>query len=77
MVVEQNSIIHTIHKYRKYVRTNQLPELYCPKNDGHHLPLIVRFDSGDNVYLYCYTCGYTKRAGTATQDELNARIARV
>jgi hypothetical protein len=70
---ESNSIITTIHRYKKfYVNKDILPDLYCSKNDGTHLPLISRMDNSDNVYLYCLSCDYEKQAGFVTRDFLNS-----
>lgn len=70
-IKEGNSIIFTIHRYRKdYVSKNLLPDLYCTKNDGTHLPLISRMDARENVYLYCLTCDWEKRAGMVTESNL-------
>jgi hypothetical protein len=74
MVIESNTIITTIHRYRKYVRDNLLPDLYCAKNDGTHLPLVSRMDQDDNVYLYCLTCDYEKQVGLVTADTLNTAM---
>lgn len=67
---KQNRIITTIHKYRKYVLESLLPDLYCKKTDGTHLPLFVRVDDDENVYLYCMSCDYEKQAGLVTADHL-------
>jgi hypothetical protein len=68
-----NVILSTIHKYRKeYVEQGLLPELlYCGKNDGTHMPMIPQSPDGENVYLYCLSCGYQKTAGLVTADDLN------
>lgn len=74
MILERNEgvlIIHTINRYRKYVKNNLLPALYCAKDDGTHLPLSSRMDHDDNVYLYCLTCDWEKKAGLVTADNLN------
>ena len=70
--ISSNSILATIHKYRKdYVREELLPELlYCDKNDGTHMPMIPQSPDGEIVYLYCMTCGYRKEAGLVTADRL-------
>jgi len=71
MVIESNTIITIIHRYRKYVRDNLLPDLYCAKDDGTHLPLVSRQDRDDKVSLYCLTCNWEKQAGLVTADNLN------
>lgn len=69
---EKNIIVTTIHKYRKeYVKTKKLPELYCIKNDGTHLPLIVMVQKDDSVYLSCYSCDFVKQAGLMTVENLS------
>jgi hypothetical protein len=66
-----NSIILGIHRYRKeFVDNNKLPDLYCSKNDGTHLPLVIKLGDDDNVYLYCMSCDFEKRAGLVTLDSL-------
>jgi hypothetical protein len=68
---EVNLIVTTINRYRKfYVKNNLLPELYCTKNDGTHLPLTIRVEPDDSVYLYCLTCDFEKQAGLVTVDNL-------
>jgi hypothetical protein len=75
MVVNENTgvpIIHILNRYRKYIKNNLLPALYCAKDDGTHLPLASRVDSEDNVYLYCLTCDWEKKAGLVTADTLKS-----
>ena len=69
---KSNRIINTIHQYKEYVKDNKLPDLYCIKNDGTHLPLFSRLGKDDNVYLYCMSCDYEKQAGIVTMDFLES-----
>ena len=40
------------------------------KNDGTHLPLVVKVAKDDSVYLSCYSCDFTKQAGIMTAEKL-------
>lgn len=70
-MVLNNKIVSGISRYRKeYVKFDRLPDLYCSKNDGTHLPLVIRVDHDENVYLYCLSCDFEKQAGLVTLDNL-------
>jgi len=79
MVLDNNPnlIINTIHRYKKYVKDNKLPDLYCIKTDGTHLPLFSRLGKDDNVYLYCMSCDFEKQAGIVTMDYLESLMRSV